>query len=154
MGCSAKIKGKCPIMANSIQKLHMISLEEEACCDEEAEWASLWKGKIPPKLKHCFWLARQDRLLKKKVHLTRHLTTDCSCKSCGFPTHSGLGGDESRTAKLYGAFFLVFRPPLFGVRRRELIGSKSSPERGAVASATSAGEGELDCTVCFGTATC
>lgn len=41
-----------------------------------------------------------------------------------------------------------------GVRRRELIGSKSSPERGAVASATSAGEGELDCTVCFGTATC
>lgn len=23
-------------------------LEEEASCDEEAEWASLWKGKIDP----------------------------------------------------------------------------------------------------------
>lgn len=33
-------------------------LEEEASCDEEAEWASLWKGKIPPKLQHFFWLAR------------------------------------------------------------------------------------------------
>ena len=65
-------------------------LEEEAGCDEEAEWESLWKGKIPPKLKHFFWLARQDRLLTNQVRLTRHLTTDCSCKSCGFPVENCL----------------------------------------------------------------
>lgn len=54
------------------------------------EWASLLKGKIPPKLKHFFWLARQDRLLTNKMRLTRHLTTDCSCKSCGFPVENCL----------------------------------------------------------------
>lgn len=78
------------VQANFHSKAAYDLLEEEASCDEEAEWASLFKGKIPPKLKHFFWLARQDRLLTNKVRLTRHLTTDCSCKSCGFPVENCL----------------------------------------------------------------
>lgn len=42
-------------------------------------WKTLWKMKIPPKLKILCWLVYQGKILSNEQQVRRHLTNNASC---------------------------------------------------------------------------
>ncbi|BFG33690.1 hypothetical protein CerSpe_199640 [Prunus speciosa] len=66
-------------------------------------WQSVWKLKIPPKLKIFAWLLYQGKVLSNDQRAKRHLTLDPSCLICGWLSESILHilRDCSRTKEIW-----------------------------------------------------
>lgn len=56
----------------------------------DSRWKKIWKLPGPQKVKVFLWLAWQDRLLTNKARLTRNLSHDSSCPSCGHDVEDTL----------------------------------------------------------------
>ena len=76
----------------TVKSAHTLALEEKShatradCSDESARrkiWKSIWRLKIPPKIKHFAWRVAQGILATKSNLAKRKITSDGICELCG-----------------------------------------------------------------------